>query len=177
MSFDPKADDSIFWRRHILRTDLRYQTEKGNAFSASDRWDMPSGSVEYLEFRIPVGVTVRIYDRLTAVEANDFNFDLCSVDSITPGGIEFSHTNMRVGRALPQARIWRGATSPVNLVVREKTLFPNAGGFLGSGSISESESYRIIDGSDKPSILRVENTGGSAAVFNIIVLWTEEVEA
>lgn len=62
---------------HVLRTDLRYQTERGNAFSGSDTWSIGANGIVYLELRVPVGITARLYDRMTALSANNFDVDLC----------------------------------------------------------------------------------------------------
>lgn len=83
---------------------------------------------------------------------------------------------MKVGEPLPQARIWRGGTNPVGLIVRERSFLPAASTGNASGALSEAEAYRVIVGDDAPSVLRITNRENSSAIFNIVVLWTEEAD-
>lgn len=171
-----KYSDYEYWMRHIMTTDLRYQTERGNAFAASDRWVIAGNSSDHLELRIPEDITVRVYERMNAVEGNAFDIDLCSVDSIVPGNTELIHTNMKLGSGKPQSRIWRGATSPVNLVVRESTYLPAASTGSSSGGLAELDAYRLMQRTDPPSILRITNTEAGDKIFNLIILFTEVAE-
>lgn len=159
-----------------MRTDLTYQTEQGYAFTASDRWSIAGNSSDYLELRIPEGIDVRIYDRFTSMEANAFDVDLCSVTSITAATTEFNHTNMKIACPQPQSRVWRGATNPVGLVVRESTYIPASSTGSSSGGLAESTAYRLLRATTPASILRITNTEAGASIFNLIILFTEVAE-
>lgn len=172
-NFNLRAGDDIHWRRYNMASELRYQTEQKNAFSASGRWTILAGATEYVEFRIPVGVVVRVYSRLTAVETGLFNVDLCSATSITSGTIELSHTNMDLTGNLPLSRIFRNTTNVAGLSVKEFSMVPSAKGPQSSGAFQAVSAERIIRNTSVPPLLRIQNTGNADSLFDLIVIWTE----
>jgi len=174
MSYDVKASDHEFWMRHLYRTSLSYQTEEGRAFTASGTWEIEGGNTDYLEFIIPAGKVVRIYNRMTVAEGDIFDIDLCSVTSITAGTTELLHTNMRVGGDSPTAKIYRGATNPVGLEVKETSMLIGESGPRSSGGVAEQLAYRVLDDSASPSILRIINTSNTNRLFNIVIVYTEQ---
>jgi len=172
-----KALDSTLKRKHWLRTDRSYLSEQGRVFSASDRWTIAAGATDYVEIRIPAGTTMRIYDLSAATGGDPFNIDFVRADSITQGATELAHacTNCVIGD-MPQARLYRGASGLTNEQVLEYGFLPAARGPQSAGAVRVQGVYRIIDGSVDPTLLRVENTGGTDRTFNLLAIWSEEHE-
>ena len=175
MGLISKALDKAYWRRHVLSTDLAYKTEQGEAFSGSDRWEFPANSVDWVQFHIPPSVRIRVYARIVSTGGDPFNVDLVRADSVTLGETEFSHSCMNcVVGILPEARLFRGASNPVNPITIEHGFIPAALGPLSSGAIQVQGAYRVLNGSVSPTLLRVENTGGTARTVNLLLVWTED---
>lgn len=172
-----KALDSTLKRRHWLRTDKGYLSEQGRVFSASDRWTIAAGATDYVEIRIPAGTTMRIYDLTMATGGDPFNIDLVRADSITQGDTELHHacTNCVIGD-FPQARLYRGASGLTNEQVLETGFLPAERGPQSAGATRVQGVYRIIDGSVDPTLLRIENTGGTDRIFNALLIWSEGYE-
>ncbi len=175
MGMISKALDKAYWRRHVLSTDLAYKTEQGESFSGSDRWEVPANSVDWVQFHIPPSVRLRVYSRIVSIGGDPFNVDLVRADSVTPGETEFSHSclNCVVG-ILPEARLFRGASNPVNPITIENGFIPAARGPQSSGATQVQGAYRVLNGSTSPTLLRVENTGGTTRIVNLLVVWTED---
>ena len=168
-------NDDELWRHYLYKTDLRFRADQGFAFSASARLEVVGNSTEYIEFRVPSGMRVRVYSRIISTEGSNFNVDLCTVSSITAGATEFNHANMLIGGSSPLAKVYAGATNPVGLEVIESSYIPASAQQSTSGALSESMAYRLIDGDTSPqSVLRIENTENSDRDLSIILLYTEE---
>lgn len=119
---------------------------------------------------------MRAYDRLSSADAESFSVDLVSASSITAGTTELAHVNLRLGQPLPASRIYRGVTGVVSPAVKEYSYIPAQRGPQSSGAIANNETYRIIKHTPVPSLLRITNTGEHPAIFNLIIIFTEQVD-
>lgn len=176
-NFVQRALDATGWRAHKIQTDLTYAVEKGRAFTGSDRFAVLAGATEYIEFRIPADVKVRVYERIVATAGDTFNVDLVRADSITAGDTELTHAclNCVIGD-LPRARFWRGVTGVTGEENLEFSTVPADRGPQAVGGTQVSEAFRVLNGTgDGIPLLRVTNTGGTDRDFTITVVWTEEV--
>jgi len=161
----------IRWKAGL---DIGREVERGRAFSGSDRWTIPAESVDWVQLKVPESVKVRLYSRVVSTGGDPFNIDLVRADSVTDGTTEFAHAGLNcVVGELPQARLFRGASSPVNPVTLEYGRIPANRGPQSSGATQVDGTYRILNGSVDPTLLRIENTGNADRTVNLLFVWTE----
>lgn len=164
----------IEYKENKIETDLTFLTEQGKVFIASQRWEMPGGSTEYIEIRVPSEISMRIYSEFFSVSGGLFFIDLLRAPDFTPGTIEFQHSclNCVIG-IQPAVRLFRGAESIDNAVFIEYNQ-AGGGGRQASGTAEVFGTYRITNGVTVPLFIRIENRDNQDRFVSLGVIWSEK---
>jgi len=177
MTYRRESLDFAEWQRYLLRTEIRYAIEQGKAFMASDRFEVPGKSEEYIELVVPLTTKVRVYDRIIGVTGGVWHVDVLRVSSITPGAtdLETGCLNCAAGTQ-PTAMLRRGGADPVIVNTLERDLIPAQRGPQSSGALASFQTYRVANGEPATDlVMRVENTSNSAETINVAFVWSEEI--
>ena len=163
----------IEYKENKVNTDLTFLTEQGKVFIASQRWEMPGNSIDYVEIRVPSDINMRIYSEFFSVSGGLFFIDLLRAPDFTPGTEEFYHSCLNCVLGIqPSVRLFRGAENFDNEVFIEFNQTGGAGR-QASGTAETFGTYRITNGVTVPLFIRVENRDNQDHFVSLGLIWSE----